>query len=227
MDTDPRVVRGASRHRLVVPSRMASLAAVTGGLLWVGYGLLAMLRPLGIDVVYREELGYSVVVAVPVFVAYNLPGSIALVLTSIGLLGITPNAVRRDQPMERATRWLAYVAVALGVISLASVVLLVDPVFTTARIFGTLALGAATVTAAVAARQSGADTAWVALLGVLGILGLLLFPLWPLVYMLTWFTETIGALVFAVFGIGWLVVGWRLRQEAGRAGIGNTAPADP
>ena len=51
-----------------------------GGFLWLPYGLFTMLQPWGVDVVYREAQGYSVVVNKALFVAYGLPGSVALVL---------------------------------------------------------------------------------------------------------------------------------------------------
>lgn len=191
-------------------------AASVGGVLWMVYGPLAMLHPWGVDVVFNPAQGYSDVVDGRAFVTYNLPGSLALTFTAIGLLGVTALLRRRRTGMERTARWLAYVAIGLGVISFLGVVLVLDPLSTTGRIFGTLALGAATVAASVAAHQWSADPRWVALLGLLGLVGTLLLPLWPLVYIVNWVTEGAAALVIALFGVGWLVVGSRLWREAGR-----------
>lgn len=202
-------------------------AATAGGVLWMVYGPLTMLRPWGVDVVFNAAQGYSVVVDRRSFVAYNLPGSLALALTALGLLGVTAHLRQRRTGMEQTARWLAYVAVGLGVISLVGVALVFDPVFTAGRIFGTLALGVATVAASVAAHQWSVDSGWVALLGLVGLIGTFLLPLWPLVYMLNWVTEGAAALVIALFGIGWLVVGLRLWREADRANASDVPAADP
>lgn len=192
-------------------------AATAGGALWMVYGPLTMLHPWGGDVVFDAAKGYSVVVDDRAFVTYSLPGSLGLALTAIALLGVTAHLRRRRTGLERSARWLAYVAMGLGVISLVGVVLAIDPLFTAGRIFGTLALGVATVAASVAAHQRSADSRWVAMLGLLGLIGTLLLPLWPLVYLLKWVTEGAAALIIALFGIGWLVVGSRLWREAARA----------
>ena len=63
---------------------------------------------------------------------------------------------------------------------------LFDPVFTAARIFGTLALLA------------------------LGLLGLFLLPLWPLVYAVELLVTAAGAAFIALFGLGWVGLGMAL-----------------
>jgi hypothetical protein len=68
--------------------RWSGLTALLGGVLWVPYGIFEMLEPWGGDVVYRDDVGYSVITNAPLFVAYSLPGSLAVLLTSLGLLGV-------------------------------------------------------------------------------------------------------------------------------------------
>ena len=158
-------------------ARVAGPAAILGGLLWAPYGVFEMLEPWGAAKVYREDVGYSLVTDTTLFVAYSLPGSLALLLTAAGLLGILARLGLPAARTGRIGRLLAYVALALGALSLAGVVALFDPLFTAARIFGTLALGAATCLAGLAARGAGAPPGWAAGLLLLGLLGLSLLPL--------------------------------------------------
>ena len=194
-----------------------------GGVLWILYGPLTMLRPWGVDVVYREAQGYSVIVDASLFLAYSLPGSLALILTGTGLLGIVTHFRRHSNGTERAAYGLAYIAVALGLVSLVGAAVLFDPVFTAGRIFGTLTLAVAAIRASLVARRRDAGSTWVVALTLVGAVGVFLLPLWPLVYALGWLTEELGALFIALFGIGWLSVGWGLWREAGRAPVGDTA----
>lgn len=190
--------------RIMASSRWAGPAAVVGGLLWAPYGVFEMLEPWGAAKVYREDVGYALVTDALLFVTYSLPGAVALLLTSSGLLGIL--ALLRPP----AGRILAYAALALAALSLAGVVALFDPVFTAARIFGTLALGAAAVLASLGARRAGAGSGWTLALLALGLLGLFLLPLWPLVYAVEWLPEAGGAALIALFGTGWVGLGLAL-----------------
>jgi len=193
--------------RGVTAGRWAGPAAVAGGLLWVPYGIFEMVPPWGTDVVYREELGYSVIVDASLFVAHSLPGTLALLLTSLGLLGVL---ARLGPPAGRARtggRSLTYAALALAALSLVGVGGLFDPVFTAARIFGTLALGAAAVLTSLGAHRAGAGLGWTLALLALGSLGLFLLPLWPLVYAVELLPEAAGAAVIALFGLGWVGLG--------------------
>ena len=197
--------------------RRAGAAAALGGLLWVPYGVFEMLQPWGTDTVYRDDRGYEVVTDAPLYWVYGLPVSLALLLTAVGLLGAF---ARLGLPAGRPGRSglvLAYAALALAVLSVVGLVVRFDPLFTAPRIFGTLALGAATLLAGVAARRIGADRGWVAALVVLGLLGLFLLPLWPLVYAVEVLSTGAGAALIALFGLGWVVVGHRLWSRPGAA----------
>ncbi len=207
--------------------RWAGPAAIVGGALWVPYGVFEMLEPWGAAKVYRDDVGYALVTDAPLFVAYSLPGALALLLTSLGLLGVPAFL---GSPAGRARTGggiLAFVALALAVLSLAGVVALFDPVFTAARVFGTLALGAATLLAGVGARRAGAGAGWTLALLALGLLGLFLLPLWPLVYAVKWLPEAGGAAFIAVFGIGWVALGLALWPGRGLGLPGTHAEAGP
>ena len=190
--------------------RWAGLLATLGGVLWIPYGIFEMLQPWGSDTVYRDAVGYEVIVNVPLYRLYSVPGSLALLLTALGLLSaIALLRLPAGRP-GKVGRILAYIAVLLAVISLGGVIALFDPVFTACRIFGTLALGIATVLAAADAQRAGRTPGWAIALLLLGLVGMFLFPLWPLVHALEWLSEGAGAGVIALFGLGWLATGYRL-----------------
>lgn len=199
---------------------VGGLAAVLGGVLWVPYGVLEMVEPLGAATVYREDLQYELITDQAVFAAYSLPGSIALLLTSLGLLGVLA-LLRAAGRAGTAARMFAYVALALAAVSLAGVLAFSDPVFTAGRIFGTLTLGAATVLAGVEAHRAGAGTGWTLALLALGLLGLFLLPLWPLVYAVELLPPAGGAALIALFGLGWAVLGYALWSGARPARPGS------
>lgn len=196
-------------------SRWGGLAAILGGALWAPYGVFAMLEPWGAGVVYRDDVGYSVITNTSLFVTYSLPGSLAVLLTSLGLLGVLAMLRASADRIGRSALVLVYVALALSVLSLAGVILLFDPLFTSGRIFGTFVLGVATFLAGVNARGSHTAPGWVVALIALSLAGIFLFPLWPLVYALRWVPEAEGAAFMALFGLGWMAAGYALWSGRG------------
>lgn len=185
------------------------------------YGIFEMVAPWGADVVYRDDVGYSVITDAPLFVVYSLPGSLAVLLTSLGLLGVLTLLGESAGRTGGIGLILVYVALALSVLSLAGVILLFDPLFTSGRIFGTLALGIATFLAGVKALRSRAPQGWAFSLIALGLAGIFLFPLWPLVYALMWVPEVAGAAFMVLFGLGWMLLGYALWSDGGEPGGGE------
>jgi len=210
-----------TRGAHVMATRRVATVILVGGLLWILYGPFTMLNPWGADVAYREAQGYSVIIDARLFLAYSLPGALALLLTAAGLLGVIVRLGRLGGALELITRGLTYVALGLGLVSLVGVVVLFDPVFTAGRIFGTLSLGAAAVLASVMAWRGGVSIIWVWGLSLVGAAGLFLLPLWPLVYALGWLSNEAGAVVIALFGIGWMWAGWRLLAESKVSAVGG------
>lgn len=206
-------------------SRWAGPAAILGGLLWMPYGVFEMIEPWGTDTVYRDDTGYSEIVDPRLFVAYSLPGSLALLLTALGLLGAGARLRLSTPTTGRIGRILAYVALALGALSLAGVIAMFDPLFTAGRIFGTLALGAATALAGIAARGAGAPPGWAAARLFLGLMGLFLLPLWPLVYAVELLPVGAGAAFIALFGLGWALLGYRLWTAPAEGAPGESRAA--
>jgi hypothetical protein len=180
-----------------------------GGLLWAPYGVLELIQPWGEDTVYRDELGYEVVIDTLLHRVYSLPGSVALLLTTLGLLAVSGRLGLPAGRSGRARLILTCAALALAILSIVGVVISFDPLFTAPRIFGTLALGVATLLAGIDARRTAATSGGTVLLLTLGLLGLFLLALWPLVNAIAVVTEGVGAAVIALFGLGWALLGFR------------------
>ena len=158
-------------------TRRAAVACLLGGLLWIPYGLFEFLPPWGLDTVYREERGYEVVTDPLLYWMYSLPGSLALMLTALGLLGILGQSGLPRGWIDRVALVVTYGALVLAVLTVVGVVLQFDPLLTGPRILGTFALRAATFLAGVAAHRATATSGWTAALLALGLLGLFLLPL--------------------------------------------------
>jgi FtsH-binding integral membrane protein len=194
--------------------RWLAIAAMLGGLLWMPYGIFEMLEPWGRDTEYRDERGYEVIIDAPLFAAYSLPGGLALLLTSLGLVGVLAMLGLPAQRAGRIGRVLAHVALALALLSILGILVLFDPLFTSARIFGSLALGVATLLVGIDARARGVAASWIGALLIMGLMGLLLLPLWPLVFAVHLAPEGAGAAYIGVFGLGWTLTGYRLHAGA-------------
>jgi hypothetical protein len=207
---DATETRRADLRRLA-SGALGGAGAMVGGLLWAVHGPFEMLQPWGQDTVYRDELGYEVVTDVLLHWAYSLPGSLALLLTALSLLGIFRLRGAPVGRIDRAGRVLAYAALLFAVLNAAGVVGSFDPLFTAPRIFGTLALGAATCLAGGEVWRMSGVSGWGVALMTLGLLGLFLLPLWPLVHALAWMPASGGAGFITLYGMGWTLTGARLR----------------
>ncbi len=206
---------GTTIGRLV---RRAGWLMLIGGALWAPYGLFAMFSPWGEDTLYREDRGYELVINAGLYRIYSLPGSLALLLTSVGLLGIL-SALGLVGRSGRTGRLLARVAVALAVLSLLGVIMLVDPVFTASWLFGSLALGAATLVAGYRCRRRPSCGGLGPALLILGLAGMFLLPLWPLTYAVEVLPPGAGAAFIALFGLGWAAMGYRLSSAKPPRGL--------
>ena len=192
--------------------RWAAPAAVLGGLLWVPHGVFEMLPPWGAATVYEEETGYARITDTARFVAYSLPGSLALLLTGLGLLGIT---ARLGLPVGRAGPILTYVAVVLAVLSVVAVIVLFTPLAIAGLILGSFFLGAAAFTVAIGARRAGVTSRWTVALLILGIMGLFMIPLRSLVNALAFLPPIAAAAFIGLFGLGWVGLGYALWLPGG------------
>jgi hypothetical protein len=105
---------------------------------------------------------------------------------------------------------LTYLSLGLAVLSFIAVVALIAPLSFAGRAFGSLALGAATLLVGIDLPR--AHPASPTSLVLLGSLGLLLLPLQPLVWALQIIPVSMATGIIALFGLGWLVLGYRLSQ---------------
>ncbi len=191
-------------------TRWAGPAAIVGGVLWMVYGVFLMLEPWGPAEVYREDLGYQLVTNRPLYWVYAVPGSLALVLTALALLGLSRRYRLPESRVGKLGRVLTYLSLGLAVLSFIAVVALIAPLSFAGRAFGSLALGAATLLVGIDLPR--AHPASPTSLVLLGSLGLLLLPLQPLVWALQIIPVSMATGIIALFGLGWLVLGYRLSQ---------------
>lgn len=189
--------------------RWVSWAAVIGGALWMVYGICFMLQPWGAAEVYQERLGYEVVVNMPLYWIYNLPGGLAILLTALALRGIYIRHGRLTNWFIKLGIVLTYIALGLAVLSLVGTVVLFAPLSFAGRAFGACTLG---VTALfVAWNLRNVPQVLRMLLLMLGLGGLFLLPLLPLVFAVQLISAGIAAGLIALFGLGWIAVGYLLR----------------
>ena len=168
------------------------LTTALAGVLWAVFGVCAMLTPLGRHTAHDAGRGYDVVVDRVLYTLYALPGALAVLLSAAALLGIASGA----------GRLLGAVAAALGAVALGGVAAAFDPLFMGPQILGTLALGAAAC-AASRGLSGGASHGLLAL----GLAGVASLGLWPLVWAVELLPPAGGALMLALFGLGWAAVG--------------------
>jgi hypothetical protein len=147
-------------------------------------------------------------------VAYNAPGAAALLLTALATLALGRARVPRKPRTQAAGTVAVALAAALGIVSAVGVAVMFDPVFTAARVAGSLVLGVGAVLLAIGNPLRDSSMGWLAAAGVLS-LGLL--PLWPLVYAVKLMPEWGGAAYFGAFGLAWLLIAARtLRVTSAR-----------
>lgn len=203
-----------SNERTLIP-------AIVGGALWIAYGIFEFLKPLGEGTgPYRPDLGYELVADPLRYVIYGAAGGFALVLTALALVRHSP----RVGGLVRIGRVLAYVAGALGALALVGVISQVVPLFFGSLVAGSLLLGLATFVVGLATIGDRAATAQARLLISTGVVGILTLPLRPLVYAVTVVPHVGGALVIALFGLGWIGLGLIARH--GRRSSTSERPVD-
>lgn len=96
--------------RLIVLGPAALWAMVGGGILWILHGYFRFLTPQGPDVEWREELGYSSILSNGLFLLYNLPRVMALLLTAWAALSFLQALRAGYTGLKRAAQVLVLLA---------------------------------------------------------------------------------------------------------------------
>lgn len=201
-------------------------AMIVGGVLWIVHGYYRNLMPHGPDVQWREDLGYSPVLSTELFLLYNVPGVLALLLTAWATLTFVVVLAGSRGRLKQTALVLAALSLLLGIIAGGGQVMLFDPLTFGGLSFGVPVLGLALFLVGLAVTRAGRSGAGHSrLLGpglmLIGALGMFVLPLRPLMYALEMLPLAFGAGVFALFGAGWITLGVMLRnapeQKAGTA----------
>lgn len=201
-------------------------AMIAGGILWIIYGYFRFITPQGPDVEWREELGYSPILSTELFLLYNVPGVLAMLLTLWAILSYV-HSLRTEHFRLKYAAWItALLASVLGLLATIGQVILFDPLKTFGLAVGTPILGLAIFLAGLAVArdgkiQNGPSVLMGRVLMLLGVIGMFTLPLRPLMFALSLLPLAFGAAAFALFGAGWIVVGFGLQSEPAReAGVG-------
>lgn len=192
-------------------------AMIVGGVLWIVHGYYRNLTPHGPDVQWQEDLGYSPVLSPELFLLYNVPGVLALLLTAWAALSFAGFLAGPRSLLKQAALISAALGLVLGIIAAAGQVILFDPLTTGGLSFGVPVLGLALFLAGLAVAKDGPSGggypgALGPVLMLIGAVGMFILPLRPLMYALEMLPPAFGAGVFAVFGAGWVVLGVVLRN---------------
>lgn len=192
-------------------------AMIAGGILWIVYGYFRFVTPQGPDVEWREELGYSPILSTELFLLYNVPGVLAILLTLWGTLSHV-HSLRTEHTRLKLAAWIAaLLASVLGLLATAGQVILFDPLKTFGLAVGTPILGLAIFLAGLAVvrdgkTQNGPSLRVGPVLMLLGVIGMFTLPLRPLMFALSLLPLAFGAAAFALFGASWILLASSLRK---------------
>jgi len=176
-------------NRLLGQGPAVLWSMVAGGILWIVHGYFRFMTPQGSDVVWREDLGYSPILSTELFLLYNLPGVLALLLTAWAALSYLTTLRTARTGLKRAAQMLVLLASVLGLIAAAGQVVQFDPLTTGGISLGPPVLGLALFLAGLAAVRDGKGLyGHRGLLGsglmLLGVIGMVALPLPSLMYAL-------------------------------------------
>jgi len=187
-------------------------AMAVGGALWALFGYYRFMTPHGNDVLWREDLGYSLILSNGLFILYNLPGVVALLATTWAALSYVVALHPMHRRLRIASVLLLMFAAVFGLMAAAGQLGQFDALTTGGLSFGVLFLGLALFTAGLAMTKgkdsTGRNRPMVAsglmLLGGIGVMTLLLRPL---MYALQLLPLAFGAAACMLFGLAWIGFG--------------------
>lgn len=193
-------------------------AMFIGGVLWIVNGYFRFMNPQGPDVVWREELGYSPILSIELFLLYNLPGVLALLLTAWAALSYLFTLPTARTGLKRMAQVLVLLASLLGLVAAAGQIVQFDPLTTGGLRLGLPILGMGLFLAGlIGARDKKSQEGHQRLLGLelilLGVIGMVTLPVGTIIYALAMLPHVFGTAVIALFGVGWIVLGFSLHNE--------------
>jgi hypothetical protein len=182
-----------------------------GGALWAVFGYYRFLLPHGPDVQWREDLGCSLILNNGLFILYNLPGVLALLMTALGAFGYVAAVHPLKRKLGNASRVLLVVAAVFGLMAAAGQLGQFDALTTGGLSFGVLFLGLALLLAGLAMTAKNTGTGRYGpvqgfALMLLGITGMLILLLRPLMFALQVLPLAFGTAACVLFGVGWILL---------------------
>jgi hypothetical protein len=209
---------GSPFNRLLGQGTAVLWVMVVGGILWIFHGYFRFMTPQGPDSVWREDLQYSLILSTELFLLYNLSGVLALLLTSWATLSYLPRLRTANTGLKRAAQILALVACLFGLIAAAGLVVRFVPPTEGGISIGVPVLGLALFFTGLAViRDGNGPYGRLGLLGpllmLLGVIGMITLPVQPLIYAMALLPIAFGTAEFALFGAGWVVLGFSLRSR--------------
>lgn len=202
-------------------ARWAGEAAIGGGLLWIGYAILALLQPLGSVAPFTNDQSQLSVINPLAFRTTGVAGGTALTLLGLAVVG---TAARYALPGGEAHHFSAavpsrfgvamgWVGALAGVLAAATALLLLVLPNGAMQLFGAVLVPFGAMLVAIEA--NGSDHAYpiaapLFLVGALGMVGLLAQALLPTV---AWMLPVYAALVMAVYGFAWVRFGGLLARN--------------
>ena len=205
--------------------RGAGWLAISGGLLWIVYAVLATLQPLGSVAPYTSDLGATLVTNPAAFRITGVTGGGALILLGLAIVGVAARYnLPGDEPARfggvAPSRWgvaMAWVGALAGLLAAVMALLLFVLPNNAMVLFAAVLIPFAAMLVAIEA--NGSEEAYriaapLFLVGALGMISLLAQALIPLA---AWMLPVYAALAMAVYGFAWVRFGSLLMSaDSGR-----------
>ncbi|MGX1159885.1 hypothetical protein FBY31_1754 [Arthrobacter sp. SLBN-100] len=204
-----------------LPGLAIRLIMAFGGALWAAYGYYRFMTPYGRDVLWREDLGYSLILSHGLFILYNLPGVLALLATTWAALSCATALRSVPGKLRTGSQVLLVFAAVFGLTAMAGQLGQIDALTTGGLSFGALFLGLGLFSAGLSvAREKPSSSRLSTMISsglmLLGGAGVMILLLRPLMFALQMLPMAFGAAACVVFGLGWILLALASRAEAKR-----------
>lgn len=203
-------------------AQWAGWLAISGGLLWILYAILALLQPLGSTTSFTGDAGAPLITNPLTFRLTGATGGVALTLLGLAVVGA---AARYNLPGSEPHHFnavvpsrfgvaMGWVGALAGVLAAVTALLLLVLPNGAMQLFGAVLVPFGAMLVAIEA--NGSDHAYpiaapLFLVGALGMIGLLAQALLPTV---AWMLPVYATLAMAVYGFAWVRFGNLLMQSA-------------